>query len=214
MVTPRYRADARSQQRHWFVDADTTVLFIAAPSVASIGGRPVNLYDVRWYWVSITNPSQTASCTSGSTTCTQKMASSGTMVVTAYVNGAFKQAALSIKVTGTPGVPKPCKEIPVMRDSFPEIANDKMDSVLKKLWLESKYSPDSTNAQRREVGGFIVLQDGNYHFVEFDNTKGGPCWHPYEEPPVGVGTIISAEPVRRMATSASWTFTSASTGRI
>ena len=107
------------------------------------------------------------------------------MVVAAYVNGEAQQRStggleilvldsMGVQLAGAP-LPKNCSDDSAFKKEHPEIANRVIDSVLKMLWKKAKYSSDSLNFDRREVGGWILkINDSTYGFKEFDAVS-TPC---------------------------------------
>jgi hypothetical protein len=174
------------------VNQDAPLTFAAGMSIASIKGIAVDMSQLQWRWIPDVPTADSTACASTSgTSCTIPVESSGTLYVTAYVNG--EQQQKSVHVTANPRVPNPCSQIAELASRFPELANTFMDTIVNRLWRESKYSADTLNTDRRERGGYILYDSvtKKYSFQEFElsgQCHSGPL-DTLHVPPTAVATI-------------------------
>ena len=178
------------------IKTDSIVTFTAGMEQTSIGGRAVDMSDVRWRWVSDAPPQSgdTLTCDGADgLTCTRRIRGSGTMYMSAYVNGEQQQQSMRVDV-----VPRDkCEEYPEFATQFPELANSVMDTAMKRLWKDSKYSRDSLDTSRREIGGWIVKEGNTYRFEQYEydaDIQHGPCWTDSPVPPPGTVATIHSHP--------------------
>lgn len=172
-----------------------TMTFTAGLSIATIKGIAVDLSALSWRWIpdmaSGDSATANSACTSAvGRSCTMTIETSGTLFVSAYVNGQHQQK--SAHVTVNPAPPRSCLDVPEFVTRFPELANSYMDTIATRLWQESKYSPDTLNTNRRERGGYILRDPstGGYSFQQFEIS--GPC-HTQSADSLNVPLTIVAE---------------------
>jgi hypothetical protein len=160
------------------------VVFTAGSAPAKIGSVNVPFSEVTWQWLPDGNASELIVCTGGALTCSFAPISSGTMYVSAYVNGEWQYRILHIRVAGDPG-PKPCALVPEVANNYPEIASAAMDSIKQEIWRDSRILD-------LERGGYVVDSAGTYTL----NTTGWisyPCNLVYPSQ-VPSGTAASLHP--------------------
>ena len=179
------------------VPRDTIVTFSVRANPEVIHGSTVDLSDVRWRWVSSGIETDTTTCqASTATTCSRRLVAGGMMIVTAYANGEQQQRTLNVDVDATIH----CYEIQEMRDSFPALTDPRVDSALKKLWLDSKYSTDTLDGSRRELSGYIVRNvDSTYSFVPTvysNSVRHGACWTDSDPPPPNAVYPVHTHPIK------------------
>ena len=152
---------------HGRVPMDSAITFGISADPATIAGIAVDISNIHWKWKPAVGSDTTACTPPTALTCTFRVRTSGDIDVTAFVNGALKKQTAHVE-----GGIITCSQVPEVLANHPELANPVMDSILRQLWDSARYSPDTLDRTRREVGGWITYNP-NTHTYGFVWSNGG-----------------------------------------
>ena len=175
----------------WVPDPDTTV----APPFMAVANRVCAPLDPACGSASMSagvDTSTALACYStANMTCTHVMESSGTMIVTAYVNGEQQQQKKHVSASRRAPRPLRC----VTKDSI--LNSQYVDSILNALWKESKAPRSGPLSARIEAGGYLTRKNGVYGWIRAEGPPLGSCKlrHQLPNPADSVVAWIHTHPI-------------------
>lgn len=157
------------------------VTFTPAAIPDYLKGLKVPLRVVSWQWIPAGGTGQTVVCGPGTTVCTTQVKESGTMTVTAVVNGVEQTASVTVECRITQPAPDSILNTPQVRRT-----------MMTALTASNPHStPESL--KRKEVGGTIwQMSDGSYLAQIVDDPTATACAYlpsAGPTPPGGIGLV-------------------------